>query len=110
MRNSTQLFQLFVEMQRRTEERMGVQHTRGEEGRIDGIYEADIALTTWQASQIVQDLSKRPKRKLAEPLAKRWALPIPYIFDGTHSEYDTLCNICNKRLEAESFNMTGNVM
>ena len=69
--------------------------TRGEEGRIDGIYEADIALTTWQASQIVQDLSKRPKRKLAEPLAKRWALPIPYIFDGTHSEYDILCKICN---------------
>ena len=66
----------------------------GEESRIDGMYESDIMLTEWQADQLVQDLSRRTKRKLAEPLAKRWALPIPYIFDGTHSEY-TPCNTAN---------------
>ncbi len=51
-------------------------------------FEDDIALTLSQAEEILQDLTPKPrrKRKLAEPIAKRWALPIPYSFDGRHSK------------------------
>ena len=58
----------------------------------DMLYEKDIMLTPEQAGIILADLKqdrqhrKRIKRKLTRPLAKLWTLPIPYIFDGSHSE------------------------
>ena len=54
---------------------------------MDYFFEGDMLLTLQQAEELLQDLSPRRKRKLAEPLAKRWALPIPFTFDGKHSEF-----------------------
>jgi hypothetical protein len=54
---------------------------------VDVFFEDDIMLTVDQAEAILQDVSRRRKRKLARPLAKRWALPIPYTFDGTHGNF-----------------------
>ena len=61
--------------------------TKEEEEIVDTLYESDIKLTMQQAEALLEDYSSRPrkKRKLAEPLSKRWALPIPYSFDGSHS-------------------------
>ncbi len=63
--------------------------TKEEEEDVNLFFEADILLTVPQAAEILQDLSRRRKRKLAEPLTKRWTLPIPYAFDGSHSK----CNV-----------------
>lgn len=60
--------------------------TSEEEEFVDEFFEDDIRLTVNQAEQLLQDLSKRPKRKLAEPIAKRWPLPILYAFDGSHGK------------------------
>ena len=62
--------------------------TEQEEREVDTLYENDIKLTMQQAEELLDDYSERPrkKRKLAEPLSKRWALPIPYAFDGSHSK------------------------
>jgi len=62
-----------------------------EEKEVDYMFEDDIVLTVSQAEEILQDLNTRTKRKLAEPLTKRWTLPIPYAFDGSHSMYWCVC-------------------
>ena len=61
---------------------------------MDTFFEDDIRLTVFQAEQLLQDLSRRPKRKLAEPLSKRWPLPILYSFDGSHSK-SLILHICS---------------
>lgn len=68
-----------------------------EENAIDELFEEDIALTAEQAEGMLRaeapltspaaiDSRRRVKRKLAEPMTKRWNLPIAYTFDGTHSK------------------------
>lgn len=54
---------------------------------MDIFFEDDILLTVDQAEDLLKDMSRRRKRKLAEPLAKRWTPPIPYTFDGSHCEW-----------------------
>ena len=56
---------------------------------VGTLFEDDIALTVSQAEEILHDASKnrrRKKRKLAANVDKRWALPIPYAFNGRHSK------------------------
>ena len=54
---------------------------------VDSFLEDDIMLTMEQAKELLQKTQRRQKRKLAEPLTKRWSLPIPYAFDGAHSKW-----------------------
>jgi len=57
---------------------------------VDSLLEGDIRLTLEQASHLLSDVTKRRriKRKLADPASKRWKLPIPYTFDGSHSQFE----------------------
>ncbi|ELT90666.1 hypothetical protein CAPTEDRAFT_212790 [Capitella teleta] len=79
------LIDIYVQMQKRTERKENVPHTKEEEKFVDYFFEDDIMLTVAQAQAVLQGLSRRQKRKLARPLVKRWQLPIPFTFDGRHS-------------------------
>jgi len=61
--------------------------TKEEETSVDSLLEGDIRLTMEQAERLLTDTRKprRQKRKLTEPVSRRWPLPIPYTFDGSHS-------------------------
>ena len=65
----------------------GLLQLEEEEKLVDSFLEGDIRLTVEQAEHLLSDVRKprRRKRKLAEPASKRWTLPIPYTFDGSHS-------------------------
>ena len=62
--------------------------SRDEEKLVNSILEGDIRLTVGQAEQLLMDAVKprRRRRNLVEPTVKRWTLPIPYTFDGSHSQ------------------------
>ena len=66
--------------------------SRDEEKLVNSILEGDIRLTVGQAEQLLMDAVKprRRRRNLVEPTVKRWTLPIPYTFDGSHSQ-DFFC-------------------
>lgn len=79
--------------------------TKEEERQVDGFLEGDIMLTIDQAEGILDDsaVKRRRKRKMAEPASKRWTLPIPYMFDGSHSTSPVIiiCCIDNRATSCE---------
>ncbi|KAL3892156.1 hypothetical protein ACJMK2_004390 [Sinanodonta woodiana] len=117
MSEKQEVMRLLAVLENKSESQLGIKKDSLSSFASSYVFEGDIILTPVQVQAILDQTSRRRKRKLVSDEYRRWTLPINYRFDGTHdkSEQQEIQNAmkiwseetCIEFKETNLFNGTG---